>query len=150
MIEIRPAGPDEAAACTALVRAAYQHYVARIGREPLPMLADYVELIATGDVWVATDDGRLAGVLVLETAEDHLLVENLAVATDRQGTGLGSALLAFAEDQARARGRPEVRLYTNAAMTENIAYYPRRGYVETRRGGEGGYRRVFFSKWLSN
>ena len=112
------------------------------------MMDDYDALIAGGEVWVADDDAGLAAVLVLETAADHLLVENLAVAPDRQGRGLGTTLLTFAEDQARARDLPEVRLYTNEAMTENIGYYPRRGYVETHRSGDGGYRRVFFTKRL--
>jgi hypothetical protein len=33
-------------------------------------------------------------------------------------------------------------------MTENLAYYPRHGYRETRRAEEQGFRRVFFSKTL--
>jgi GNAT superfamily N-acetyltransferase len=148
VIEIRRAVTDDAPACAALVRAAYQHYVPRMGREPRPMLDDYAALIAGGEVWVANDEGSLAAVLVLETAADHLLVENLAIASKRQGLGLGSMLLAFAEDQALERKLSEVRLYTNEAMTENIAYYPRRGYVETHRNGDGGYRRVFFTKRL--
>lgn len=110
------------------------------------MLDDYEALIAGGEVWVAHDEAGLAAVLVLETAADHLLIENLAVARDRQGTGLGSALLTFAEQRAREQGLPEVRLYTNEAMTENLSYYPRRGFVETHRSGDSGYRRVFFTK----
>ena len=39
---------------------------------------------------------------------------------------MGSRLLRLAEEQAHARGLPEVRLYTNEAMTENLDYYPRR------------------------
>jgi hypothetical protein len=39
-----------------------------------------------------------------------------------------------------------VRLVTNELMTENLEYYPRRGYAETGRGTQDGYRRVFFSK----
>ncbi len=31
-------------------------------------------------------------------------------------------------------------------MTENIAYYVRHGYTETRRHEEDGFRRVLFSK----
>jgi GNAT superfamily N-acetyltransferase len=146
VIEIRRAVSDDAAACRALVRAAYEHYVARIGQEPRPMLDDYEALIAGGEVWVAHDDGGLAAVLVLEMAADHLLVENLAVARDRQGRGLGSTLLAFAEQHARVHGLPEVRLYTNEAMTENVSYYPRRGFVETHRSADSGYRRVLFTK----
>ncbi len=146
MIEIRPAVGDDAATCQSLVRAAYQHYVARIGREPRPMLDDYDSLIATGEVWVAHDDDDLVAVLVLQTAADHVLIENVAVSPDRQGTGLGSTLLAFAEQHALARGLAEVRLYTNEAMTENLGYYSRRGFVETHRSGDSGLRRVFFTK----
>ena len=56
--------------------------------------------------------------------------------------------MALAEEEARRRGLREVRLYTNEAMTENLAYYPRLGYTETRRALHDGFRRVFFSKTL--
>jgi hypothetical protein len=54
----------------------------------------------------------------------------------------------FADDQARRRGHRRISLYTNVAMTENLAYYPRHGYRETHRGEQDGYQRVFFSKEL--
>jgi len=57
-------------------------------------------------------------------------------------------LLAFAEEQARALRLAEIRLYTNEAMTANLAYYPRHGYTETHRAQEDGFRRVFFAKKL--
>jgi hypothetical protein len=41
-----------------------------------------------------------------------------------------------------------MRLYTNAAMTENLAYYSRRGYTETHRAHQDGFHRVFFRKRL--
>ena len=31
-------------------------------------------------------------------------------------------------------------------MTENLRYYPRHGYIETHRGQQDGYDRVFFRK----
>jgi hypothetical protein len=34
-------------------------------------------------------------------------------------------------------------------MTENIAYYPKRGYVETHRDEIQGFHRVHFSKALA-
>jgi hypothetical protein len=43
---------------------------------------------------------------------------------------------------------PEIRLYTNEAMTENLGYYPRRGYTETHRARDEGVSRVFFRKAL--
>ena len=44
--------------------------------------------------------------------------------------------------------RPEVRLFTHVMMTDNIAYYGRRGYVETHRLTEREFSRAFFSKRL--
>jgi ribosomal protein S18 acetylase RimI-like enzyme len=131
-----------------LARAAYQPYVERIGREPAPLSADYGRIAGSGHAWVAEHDDRIVGLLVLEPADDHLLLENVAVAPQAQGRGIGGRLLRLAEDLARAHGLREVRLYTNEAMTENLAYYPRHGYRETQRSVQNGFRRVFFTKMV--
>ena len=148
MITIRrAAGPD--ADTVALITAeAYRHYVPRIGREPSPMLTDYAGAVRGGHAWVAEDDATAVGIVVVELHPDHLLVENIAVRPAAQGRGVGGLLLARAEELAAELGYDEVRLYTHESMTENIAYYPRRGYTETHRGGQDGYRRVFFRKQL--
>jgi ribosomal protein S18 acetylase RimI-like enzyme len=145
---IRRAVPADAEAVAQLVRAAYEHYVPRIGRSPVPMTLDYARVVAAGDTWAAEQGSRLVGVLVLEQVEDHLVVENLAVLPEAQGTGIGSRLLRYAEDEALARGLREVRLYTHELMTENRAYYPRRGYRETHLSGDPPWRRAFFAKEL--
>jgi GNAT superfamily N-acetyltransferase len=67
----------------------------------------------------------------MQPAEGHLLLENIAVTPSAQNMGLGSRLLRLAERHALAMGLPEIRLYTNEAMTGNLGYYPRRGYQET-------------------
>jgi ribosomal protein S18 acetylase RimI-like enzyme len=54
----------------------------------------------------------------------------------------------FVEEQARAGGYGEIRLYTHERMTENIPYYEKLGYVEVERRVEDGYHRVFFRKTL--
>jgi GNAT superfamily N-acetyltransferase len=112
------------------------------------MLADYPGVVRDGHTWVAEHAGQLVGFVVLEPAEDHLLVENVAVDPASQGLGIGGRLLAVAEDEARTLGLPELRLYTNEMMSENLGYYPRRGYRETHRAEQDGYRRVFFTKLL--
>lgn len=127
---------------------AYAHYVPRIGRNPAPMDTDYAPAVATGLVWVAERDQRVVGLLVLEIAADHVLIENVAVSPQAQGLGLGSRLLALADEQARERGLREVRLYTHEAMTENQEFYSSLGYRETHRSGDGGFQRVFFTKSL--
>lgn len=128
-------------ALTALARAAYAHYVPRIGREPAPMTADYARLVAAREVWVAGTD-RLVGLLVLEVGADHVFIQNIAVHPDAQGRGVGGALLAHAEARARRARLPEIRLYTNVAMTENRAWYGRHGYREVGEEAEGSFRRV--------
>jgi galactokinase len=142
---IRPAGANEARTAAELVDRAYGHYVERIGIRPGPLNENYDAIVAAGELWLLHDPG-LAGLLVLRTVAGHLLVENVAVEPARQGEGLGRALLAFAEDEAVRRGLPELRLYTNAAMTENIALYGRLGWEEYERSVEGPYSRVFFRK----
>jgi len=149
MATTRPARAADVAAIRQLVQAAYGHYPPILGVTPAPLTADYATLVAAGHVHVAEQDGAVVGVLVLETYPDHLLVENLAVAPDTQGQGVGSTLLALAEQQAAAQGLRELRLFTHERMTDNLAYYPRRGYVETHRTDDGGFHRVHFAKSLA-
>ena len=144
----RPARPADAPAIRAVGDAAYSRHIPRIGRKPMPMEADYDALVAAGHVWVMRDGTAVIGVLVLVGERDHLLLENVCVAPERQRQGIGRRLLAFTEDEARRRGYREVRLYTNVRFIENIALYRRNGYHETHRGGQDGFERVFMRKVL--
>jgi GNAT superfamily N-acetyltransferase len=110
------------------------------------MTADYPAAIRRDQAWLAAADGEVAGFIILISRPGYLLLENVAVLPTAQGQGIGARLLAFAEDRARALGVPEIRLYTNAAMTENLAYYPKHGYTQTRRDQHDGFHRVFFRK----
>lgn len=143
---LRPAQAEDVQAVRDVVDAAYAVYVPRIGREPAPMTADHAALIADGAVTVLELDGAVVGVLVVHGMDDHLLVENVAVAPAHQGRGLGRTLLAEAERLADQRGLGELRLYTNRLMIENLRMYPRLGYRETGRSIEHGYSRVRFAK----
>ena len=77
-----------------------------------------------------------------------MLLDNVAVSPDAQGLGLGRKMLEFAEHSARASGYRWIRLYTNEAMTENIAHSSRVGYGETQWAEEKGLRRVCMSEAL--
>jgi ribosomal protein S18 acetylase RimI-like enzyme len=145
---IRPARPDEGPALSAIVDAAYALYIPRIGAKPGPMLEDYADLCARGLAFVLERNGAVLGLLVLIDRADHLLLDNIAIAPEAQGQGLGKILMAFAEEEAKRRGFSEIRLYTHLKMTENIALYPRLGYTETHRARQAGFDRVFFTKRL--
>lgn len=141
---IRPASAADVTDVERIVADAYEPYVARIGRRPAPMDVDYASAIDATDVIVS--GGRVAGAIVTVTGSDHLLIENVAVDPALHSRGLGRILLAHAESRARELGLTQTRLYTNAAMTENLEFYPRLGYVETDRGSENGFERVYFAK----
>ena len=121
---LRKATPEDAGAISLLVRAAYEHYIERMGKP-------------------------LAGVLVLGETDEGFKIINVAVHPARQKTGVGRALLEFAEAEARRLGYDSIHLSTHEKMTENQALYARIGYSEYCRRVEDGYSRVFMRKPLS-
>jgi GNAT superfamily N-acetyltransferase len=147
--ELRPARPADVPELREVAEAAYARYTPRIGRPAAPVSADYAGAVGRGEVWVAAGDRQILGLLVLIERPGHLLLENVAVRPAAQGQGIGSRLLELAEREAARLGLAEIRLYTNAAMTENLAYYPRHGYVRTHRAEQDGFQRVFFAKRLA-
>ena len=74
----------------------------------------------------------LDGVLILEPRADDLLIWSIATEPERQSSGLGRAMLAWAEDRARQLGRTSLRLYTGTLLTDRVAWYARHGYVTER------------------
>jgi GNAT superfamily N-acetyltransferase len=146
MPTIRRAVAADVAAIERIVHDAYVKYVARIGKQPGPMLDDYAARVAAGEVFVGVEGDEVAGILVLERASDHLLLDNIAVAPAWQGRGVGRLLLDFADAEARRAGYAELRLYTHVLMHENIALYTRLGWQEHGRGEQAGFQRVFMRK----
>ena len=70
--EIRPAVLEDGAGIRALTRAAYAKWVALIGREPLPMQADYERAVAEHTIDLLIVDGALAGLVETILRPDHL------------------------------------------------------------------------------
>lgn len=143
---MRPARPEDVPAIAALVERAYAPYVPLLGRRPAPMDDDFAARVAQGQAHVLDRDGAVVALAVIEPRGDHLWIEDLAVEPALHGGGLGRALLAFCEAQARRAGLPELRLLTNERMARNRAIYARAGFEETARREEDGFRRVFFRK----
>ncbi|WP_254453534.1 N-acetyltransferase [Siccirubricoccus sp. G192] len=133
----------------ALVRTAYARWVPLIGREPAPMTDDYAARIAAGQGFVLeAPDGRILGLVVLEEEPEALLLDNIAIAPEAQGQGLGHGLMDFIEAEARRRGHRLIRIFINAAMEANIRLYESLGFVETHRAMQGAFRRVNMEKRL--
>jgi ribosomal protein S18 acetylase RimI-like enzyme len=147
-MSIRRALPADAADVRALTRASYAKWVPVIGREPLPMAADYDRAVREHIVDLLFVGAGMAGLIETVDEGDHLLIENVAIAPSFQRQGLGRHLLAHAERLARALGRPELRLYTNALFAGNVDFYRRHGYRVDREEPFKGGITVYMSKRL--
>lgn len=136
---IRRATTGDAAAVTALTRAAYARWVDVIGREPLPMVADHEAAIRDHRVDLLEREGDLVALVETILRAEDLLIENVAVAPRFQKQGHGRRMIDHAEQLARTAGLPCVRLYTNARFAANLALYASLGYrVEREEQWTGG------------
>ena len=94
-------------------------------------------------LFVAQLGAKVAGVLLaaLRTSADdpvlqprrYAYVDEVAVATEYQGRGLGRALMAEAERWALGQGASEIELHVWEANRPAIAFYEKLGYSTTRR-----------------
>ncbi|MFI5013493.1 MAG: GNAT family N-acetyltransferase [Hyphomicrobiales bacterium] len=147
--ELRSANPQEAGKIRDLVRAAYAKWVPILGREPLPMKADYERAVREHQIDILYIDGRMVALIESMFRSDHLWIENIAVRPDNQGKGLGQRLLTHVERKAIEVGCVETRLQTNAAFEANVALYMRVGYSVDRREPFMGGTTVYMSKKLT-
>jgi ribosomal protein S18 acetylase RimI-like enzyme len=147
-VSLRPATVSDVPRLTELVRAAYGHYVERLGGPPRPMTDDYADVLRRHSVTVAERGGDVVGLIVLGVDDEGAYVDNVAVDPWHQGSGVGRALLEHAEAVARRRRFDSIYLYTHELMTENRAMYARAGYVEYDRRRHGDAWLVYLRKRL--
>ncbi len=148
-MELRRASLSDETPVRALVHAAYARWIPVVGARPEPMGRDYAAVLRHHDVWVhCTRDRGIEAMLELVEAPDHLHIANLVVSPEQQGEGIGSALLRFAENQARRLQIPELRLCLNREMTSNRRLYERRGFGLTHVRRIDGLEIVFMAKPL--
>jgi ribosomal protein S18 acetylase RimI-like enzyme len=148
-VSLRPATAEDVPSLTEVVRAAYAHYVTRLGGPPRPMTDDYAEVLRTHQVIAAERGGEILGLVVVGVDDEGFFVDNVAVDPSRQGQGVGRALLEHAERAARDAGFDSIYLYTHERMVENLALYERIGYLEyDRRPIEEGASLVYLRKTL--
>lgn len=149
-LSIRKAAPTDARVITEIAVSAFAVYVERMGKKPYPMLDDYAAHIAADHAWVLEEIKNIqAFAILIPQADASLMLDTIAVRPGFQRKGYGGALVAFAEKLASQLGARQVRVYTNVAMRENLAWYAALGFIEYERRLEKGYRRVFLRKDIS-
>ena len=97
--------------------------------------ADHQRYIDAGWHWVAALDaeplgeaGALAGFVACTLEGDSLHIDEMSVARAFQQRGIGQALMAAAEGQARARGLVALTLTTFDQVAFNAPFYARLGF----------------------
>lgn len=132
--QLRKAKLEDARALTALMHAAYDRYSTQLPGVVLPPLTvNYKEEIRAYPVWVAETDLTIIGGLILMPEKTCMTIANIAVDPQLQGKGVGRALMARAESEAKALNISLLRLATHVALTENVDFYARLGWSETGR-----------------
>lgn len=149
-LDIRRAGPADVAAVRSLTRDAYAKWIAVIGREPLPMKADYEKAVREHDIDLLYADGDLVALIEVIPTADHLFIENIAVSPEQQGKGFGRHLVCLAEARAKCAGLGELRLLTNEAFATNVRLYQSIGFrIDRTEPHFGGGTTVYMSKHLA-
>ena len=147
--KIRKAAANDLSKIEQIARTAYQKYVARIGKEPAPMLADFSTHLNDDTIFVV-EDGRGRDIIayaVIVVKEGQFWLENIAVEPAHSAQGVGTELIHFVEGFI-ADFADAYYLYTNIKMIENIDWYQRIGFTEIKRMTEDGFERVYFCKKL--
>lgn len=136
-----------------LQRAAYVPEAQRYRDPDLPPLVETLDeltaalaspsVVALG----VREDHRLVGAVRVRIADDVAHLGRLVVAPDRQGQGIGSALLTACESALPAEVR-EIRLFTGDRSAATIRLYERFGYLRQGETPEGTHSLVHLTKVL--
>lgn len=92
------------------------------------------------------EEGRLLGAVRLRLVARVVHLGRLTVAPDRQGEGIGGALLDAADSV--FPDADEILLFTGDRSRGNIALYERHGYVESERVPTLSFTRIHYAKPL--
>jgi len=158
---IRPLRPDEEALLGDLL-AAVSRWVrdgGYPGAWPIPFPMERIRpRIAAGDVYLAGPAGGGAVATITlqwddppvwgERPPDAGYVHRLAVAPSVRGAGWGRSLMAWAEAQTRARGRPWLRLDCAAENPRIRRYYAELGFREVGARVVNGLALTQLERWI--
>ena len=130
---IRPATPSDLDTLAALEVEAGQLFRS-VGMPEVaehdPGLEELRRSQGRGLVWVAEEDGEVAGYVVAAMVDGNAHIEQVSVAPAHARRGIGAALIGQVEEWGRAQGAPATTLTTFRDVAWNGPYYARLGYRE--------------------
>ncbi|UUX51822.1 GNAT family N-acetyltransferase [Nisaea acidiphila] len=144
MTEIRAYDParDDLTEIVALVHRAFGEYRGKLMPES-GALSETVESLGKrlekNRLFLAEQDGKLCGAVFAARKRDAIYLDRLAVDSTARGRGIARSLINAVEEHARESGTSRVTLGVRLALTGNIAYFQRQGFVETGRQAHAGF-----------
>ncbi len=142
-VRLREAGADDAPVLARLLREAFEEYRGKLdppssahGKTAEAVLRE----LEGGGAPLAEVEGTPVGCVFFHPRVDHLYLDRLAVLPSNQGAGVARVLM----DAVEARTEGPVRLSVRCALTEQQAYYARRGYTFLEYGTHAGYAQPTF------
>ena len=133
MIKVEAADSKHAALVHELTLEAFDAFRDSLDPTPgvfLETVDDVQYAIEDGAVAIAWVDGRPVGAVRCRQQGDSLYAGRLAVLPDARKAGVGSALMDFVEDQARAMRLSTVMVGVRSALPGNVAFFQKRGYFQ--------------------
>lgn len=133
-IVIRSSGPDDGPALREIERLAGERF-REVGLDRIadadPASVDTLTAYAVaGRSWVALDSGeRPVGYVIADVVDGNAHVEQISVRPDRQGMGIGRALIDRVRAWADGSRRPAITLTTFRTVPWNAPLYARLGFV---------------------
>lgn len=123
---IRPFEPADREAVIKVWRAAG---LVRSGEDPERSLDRKLAFDPAG-VLIAVDEGHVVGTVMVGYEGRRGWINALGVLPDRQGEGIGKALVEAAVERLRALGCPKVNLQVRRSNEGVVAFYQGLGFVE--------------------
>jgi predicted N-acetyltransferase YhbS len=146
-VTVRPMRRDSAeiAAVVALIRGAFADYLDRLDPPPSAVretVESITALLGREFGLVAEVDGAVVGCLFLQRREGgDIYVGRVAVASEHRRGGVGRALMAAAEAEARRLGGARLTLGVRLALDGNRRFFASLSFVEGALHAHPGYDR---------
>jgi len=141
-ISIRPLTTDDAAIAASLICQAFAAQSRATDPPPGALgetMASVAAKLAAGGGAGAEADGALVGVVLWAEKDGGLYVGRVSVAPSWRGRGVGGALLAASEAEARRRGLKRMTLRVRLALEENQRLFAAFGFAPVGQGAHPGY-----------
>jgi predicted N-acetyltransferase YhbS len=140
---LREATAADAKLLSRLIIGAFSTYEVRLD-PPSSALKETPEAIreklTTHGAAIAESDGKAIGCVLFTPEEESILyVGRLAVDPEWRRRGVARALIAYAEAEARRRGRDTLRIQVRIPLVSNQLLFKSCGFVEVSRETHSGY-----------